>query len=65
MRCQCVERGIGGEVFSNQPDSGVVQCREIHCAELHMVEEDSNIRSGGIQLKHNTNEFCFERVEER
>ncbi len=52
-------------MFSNQPDSGVVQCREMHCAELHMVEEGSNIRSGGIQLKHNTNEFCFERVEER
>lgn len=50
---------------SNQPVSGVVQCGEIHCAELNMVEEGSNNRSGGVQLKHNTNELCFERVEER
>ena len=65
MRCQCVERGIGGEVSSNQPDSGVVQCGEIHRAELNIVEEGINIRSGGVQLKHNTKEFCFKRVEER
>ena len=64
MRCQCVERGIGGEVFSNQPDSGVVQCREIHCAELNKVEEGINIRSSGIQLKYDTNQCWFERVEE-
>jgi len=65
VRCQCVERGIGSEVSSNQPGSGVVQSGEIHCAELNMVEEGSNIRSGGVQLKHNTNELCFECVEER
>ena len=47
------------------PDSGAVQCGEIYRAELNMVEEGINIRSGGVQLNNHTNEFCVERVEER
>ena len=47
------------------PDSGAVQCGEIHCAELNKVQEGINIRSSGIQLKYDTNQCWFERVEER